>query len=422
MLRPAVSSRNNQPLCADIRLRKVQRSKPLARRILVREPGFETLCAHHGEDTARQLGAAAPPIYQCSTFISPDVEAFVTRHARHPDAYDYTRVANPTTDILEAKLAALEQTDSARAFGSGMAAISAAVLNCVRAGDHVVAVRTIYGPTRALLSSYLDRFGVSVTYVRGTDPGEFDAASTPATRLYYLESPSTFVFHLQDIAAIARIARERGITTIVDNSWATPYWQNPIALGADLVVHSATKYLGGHSDIVAGVVMGGAERVAAVSSQEGSLLGGILDPFASWLMLRGLRTLALRMERHQESALRVAQYLSEHPRVAHVYYPGLSTHPQHALALRQMRGFSGLLSFALKDGGQAAAAAFCNALRYFGIAVSWGGFESLCVPAQFPAEETQVCRPLWGARLSIGLETVDDLLEDLDQALASLPR
>lgn len=381
----------------------------------VSEPGFETLCAHAGDDPARFAGAPVPPIYQNSLFTSPDCETFAERGSQRPAAYDYTRVANPTTDVLQTKLAALEKTEAARCFASGMAAVTAAVLHCVRTGDHVVAVETAYGPTRQFFSGYLPRFGVSVTYVAGTDPQQLADALRPETRLLYLESPSSLVFRLQDLHAAAALARERGILTAIDNSWATPYFQNPSAYGIDLVIHSATKYLGGHSDVVAGVVLGSRERLADLAQWEGQVLGGILDPFAAWLLLRGLRTLPVRMDRHQENGLVAARFLAAHPRVARVYHPGLPSHPQHALARRQMRGCSGLFSLELKEGGRAAAYRVANRLRYFGIGVSWGGFESLAIPMSFPAAEGE--EPRWGLRLSIGLESAADLLEDLEQAL-----
>lgn len=371
---------------------------------------------HAGEDPARFAGAVVPPIFQNSLFASPDVETFLNRYAPHSAVYDYTRVANPTTDILEAKLAALERTEAARCFGSGMAAVTAAVMHGVKAGDHAIAVDTVYGPTRNLLSAYMARYDVAVTFVPGTDPQQFADAILPNTRLIYLESPSSVVFRLQDLAAVAALARERGITTVADNSWASPYFQNPADFGIDLVLHSATKYLGGHSDIVAGVVLGPKAHLDGLKDQEGCLLGGILDPFAAWLMLRGLRTLPLRMERHQANGLAVARFLEAHPKIARVHYPGLPSHPQYELARRQMRGSSGLLSFELKDGGQAAAFAMVDRLRYFAIGVSWGGFESLAVPFGFPSEE-RGGEMRWGARLHVGLETVEDLLEDLDSAL-----
>lgn len=382
----------------------------------MREPGFETLCQHAGEDPTRYLGAVVPPIYQASLFTSPDCDTFVHRAERYPQVYDYTRVANPTTDILQAKIAAIEHCEAARCFASGDAAVAAAILHCVGAGDHVVAVDTVYGPTKAILSNYLARFQVSTTFVPGTEVDDFARAIQPNTRLIFLESPSTMVFRLQDIRAVTALAKERNIVTALDNSWCSPYFQNPADMGVDLVIHSATKYLGGHSDLVAGVVAGARTHVDAIASREGSLLGSILDPFAAWLMLRGLRTLALRMERHQSNALAVARFLEQHPRVSRVHYPGLPSHPQYELGRRQMRGTSGLMSFELKDATRQDVFRVLDRLRYFRIGVSWGGFESLALPVRFPAPPSPP--ECWGARIHVGLETVEDLLEDLDNALA----
>jgi cystathionine beta-lyase len=381
----------------------------------LRKPGFETLCAHAGEGAPGYAGAISPPIFQSSIFASPTAESFIGIGESPEPGYGYTRIANPTTDILEAKLAALERTEAARCFGSGMAAITASILHCVSTGDHLIAVETMYGPARAFLDGYLNRFGVSVTYVPGTNPQQFVDALQRNTRLIYLESPSTWVFYIQDLGAIASLARERGITTVIDNSWASPYFQNPADFGIDLVLHSATKYLAGHSDLVAGCVMGSREHLTSIKAMEGSLLGGILDPFGSWLMLRGIRTLGVRLDRHQSSAMTVARFLEEHPRVEKVYYPGLPSHPQYELGRKQMRGCSGLLSFSLKDGTREAACRFVNALQYFAIACSWGGYESLAIPITYPADAKGHIR--WGSRLHIGLESVEDLLEDIDEGL-----
>jgi cystathionine beta-lyase/cystathionine gamma-synthase len=370
----------------------------------MRDPGFETLCAHAGDEPARFLGAPVPPIYQNSLFTAPDAESFFNRSELRPDWYDYTRCANPTTDVLESKLAALERTEAARCFGSGMAAVTAAVLYAVRSGDHVVAVDTVYGPTRRFLAEYLPRFRVDVSFVPGDDPEQFRAASRAETRLFYLESPSSLVFRQQDLAATAAIARERGVLTVIDNSWASPYFQNPVDFGIDLVLHSATKYLGGHSDLVAGVVMGARRHLDQIREWEGQLLGGILDPFAAWLLLRGIRTLPVRMDRHQRNARAVAAMLERHPAVSRVHYPGLPSHEERDVGQRQLRGASGLLSFELKDGTRDLTCEILNRLRYFGIGVSWGGFESLAIPVMLPGRAGG--EPRWGIRLSVGLESV----------------
>jgi cystathionine gamma-lyase len=381
-----------------------------------RQPRFETICAHWAEDPARYQGAVIPPIYQNSLFTAPNCAARYDSPAE--DYYDYPRVANPTTEIAEAKIAALEGGQKARGFGSGMAAISAAILACVQTGDHVIAVETIYGPTRQFLTEYGARFGFDVTFIPGDDPQQFADALQPNTTLIYLESPSSLVFRQQDLAAVAALAQSRGIATICDNSWASPYFQNPLDFGIDLVVHSATKYLGGHSDIVAGVVVGNEERMTRLITREGYLLGATLDPFAAWLLLRGLRTLALRMERHQQTATLLTRRLLEHPSVAFVLYPGLPTDSQPELTRRQLRGTSGLFSFALKENTKAAAYHFVDRLRYFGIGCSWGGFESLALPMRIsPHMLPGLTEPRWIVRAHLGLENAEDLWKDIENAL-----
>ena len=383
-------------------------------------PGFDTICAHFGEDPERFHGAVAPPLFQNSLFALPDAETFLDQAGLGKDRYVYTRVSNPTTDILEAKIASLEKGEMARCFGSGDAAAAAAIFHSVRSGDHVVAVDTAYGPTRSILSEYLQKFNINVTYVHGCDVADFEEAIKPNTRLFYLESPSSLIFHVQDLRAIAKLAKQHGIITVIDNSYSTPYFQNPIEMGIDLVMHTATKYLGGHSDLIGGVVVGKAEHMKSLRDNEGTLLGGILDPFAAWLMLRGLRTLPIRMERHQSTAMRVAAYLEQHPLVSVVHYPGLESYPQRNLICSQMRGTNGLISFEFKDGKRETAVKFVNSLKYYHIAVSWGGYESLAIPIRFPTGAIPPASPSeyrWGSRLHIGLETPEDLLEDLDQAL-----
>jgi cystathionine beta-lyase len=381
-------------------------------------PGFETICAHWGEDPTGFLGAIAPPIFQNSNFARPKSE---TPAGEGPlKRYDYTRVSNPTTDVAEAKIAALEGGERARCFGSGMGAISAAILSCVRTGDHVIAAETVYGPTRQFLSDYLDRFDITTTYVPGVDPDDYRRAMRPNTRLLFLESPSSLVMRQQDLEAVALLAKEAGASTVCDNSWASPYFQNPLKMGVDLVAHSATKYLAGHSDVVAGVVVGDAKRMEAVVGREGLLLGAVLDPFAAWLLIRGLRTLAIRMERHQQSAKIIARRLADHPAVERVFYPGMAEDPQPELTRRQLRGTSGLFSFGLKDNRREAHFRVVDALRYYAIGCSWGGYESLAMPCavSMRASGAEGDGQRWLIRLSIGLETVEDLWADLEGALA----
>ncbi|MCB9856723.1 MAG: PLP-dependent transferase [Phycisphaerales bacterium] len=380
--------------------------------------GFETLCMHFGENREAHFGAAAPPIFQNSTFTYPDSATFHVRQGPDATRFDYTRSGNPTTRILEKKIARLEQAEDCRAFASGMGAITSAVLSCIKTGDHVITIETVYGPTRRLFSDFLPRFGIETTYVRGTSIEDFESAIQSNTRLIFVESPSSLFFELQDLKAVAQLARERGIATICDNSNATPVFQNPIAMGIDLVAHTATKYIGGHSDVVAGLVVGSRERIGAIGRMESELLGATCDPFASWLMLRGLRTLPVRMERHRRSGLEVARFMASDPRIARVFYPGLDVHPQHGLAKRQMRGQAGLFSFELRENTQEATFRVVDSLQIFCIGVSWGGYESLAVPLQ--ARDPATGAPTWIIRLSIGLENVEDLKADLYQALNAL--
>lgn len=370
---------------------------------------FEEICIHWGEDPERYMGSVVPPIFQNSLFTAPSVDA----RSRKSGRYTYTRESNPTTDVLNRKIAALEGAEEARCFASGMAAISAAVMSQLRRGDHVVCVKNVYYPARALLQDYLNRFGVEVSFVRGTTVEDFEQALRPNTRLFYLESPTSINLWLQPLEEVCALARARGITTIIDNTWATPVFQRPMQMGVDIVVHSASKYLGGHSDVIAGVVCTSRRHIEAIH-REMTLIGGILDPFAAWLILRGLRTLPARLRQHQQSALRVTQWLSEHPAVHRVLYPGLPSHPQYDLARRQMSGFSGLFSFTLKHNSREAAVGVVDALKMFHIGVSWGGYESLALPMlveDYDGEQR------WGLRVHIGLEQPQSLIADLQQAL-----
>jgi cystathionine gamma-lyase len=370
---------------------------------------FEEICTHWGEDPERYLGAVVPPIFQNSLFTAPSVEA----RSRKSGRYVYTRESNPTTDILNAKVAALEGAEDARCFASGMAAISAALMSQLRSGDHVVCVQHVYYPARVLLQEYLSRFGVEVTFVRGDRVEDFEQALRPNTRVFYLESPTSINLWLQPLEEVCSLARTRGIITIIDNTWATPLFQRPIRLGVDIVVHSASKYLCGHSDVIAGVVCTSRQHIGAIH-REMTLIGGILDPFAAWLILRGLRTLPTRLHQHQQNARQVARWLAEHPAVHQVLYPGLPSHPQHALARRQMSGFSGLFSFTLKRHSREAAVGVVDALRLFHTGASWGGYESLALPMLIEDYDGE---QRWGLRVHIGLEPPERLIADLEQAL-----
>jgi methionine-gamma-lyase len=367
----------------------------------------------------------APPLHQTSTFRADSAEAFADMATRPRHPRYYTRYGNPTLARVEAILAALEGADSALVMASGMGAIATAVLALVSQGDHVVAQRNHYMGTSKLLAETLPRFGVAATLVDQTDPAAFTAALRPETRLTVVETPANPTMQLTDLRAVAELARPRGILTMADNTFATPINQRPIEHGIDLVVHSATKFLGGHHDLSAGVVLG-AEQLIARIWDTALVLGAVLGPFDGWLLLRGLRTLGLRVERHNRSALAIARFLDAHPAIEAIYYPGLSNHPQHDLARRQMAGGGGVLSFAVR-GGYAATRRFIAALRLPAQAVSLGGFETLVVHAAAMWEGTLGPEGMAEAgiqpnlvRLSVGLEDERDLIADLDQALEAI--
>jgi cystathionine beta-lyase/cystathionine gamma-synthase len=332
----------------------------------------------------------------------------------------YSRGDNPTVQAFEAKVAALEGAEAARAFASGMAAISAAVLSNLRAGERMVCVRHCYPDAFRLFATVLPRFAIQVDFVDGRDAAAVERA-LPGAKVLYLETPTSLVFETQDLPRLAALASAHGALTIVDNSWASPIFQRPLAHGVDLVVHSASKYLGGHSDVVAGVVCGRGELIERIDAGVFPLLGGKLAPFEGWLLVRGLRTLPLRMRRHQESALAIARRLAEHPHIKRVSHPLLG---EPGPGVATLAGASGLFSFEL-DGDQEAVRRFCDALRLFRLGVSWGGHESLAFPAAAGLAQQGAANPLafFGVppatiRLHIGLEDPGDLWSDLAQALA----
>lgn len=371
------------------------------------------ICIHLGDDYNHFDGAITPPLFQNTLFTSKTMD----------HGYSYTRVSNPTVCILEKKLAALEKAEAALVFSSGIAAVSTVLSALLSAGDHIIALRSIYGPAANFIRTKLSSFGISNTFVIDGSVEELEEAIRPETKVIYLESPSSLIYKIQDLRAVSALCRNRGITTVIDNTWATPLYQNPIELGIDIVVHSATKYLGGHSDVMAGVAMGSQALMDRIRIAERSLYGTIPDPFAAWLLLRSLRTLDVRVKRHSQNAMKIACFLEQHPKVRTVYYPGLPSHPGHELACMQMRGFTGLMSIEL-DANPTISEQFCKNLEVFEEGPSWGGFESLvlCVGS---APETRAirefqCVPDGLIRLSIGLENVDTILSDLEQALGRL--
>jgi methionine-gamma-lyase len=377
----------------------------------------------HGDRANGAETSVTLPIYQTSTFSFDDARAMAQAAETPTFERFYTRYGNPNHGAVERLLAALEGADAAMVSASGMGAISSAVLALTSAGDHVIAQRMIYDGTRNLLDGILSRFGVDVTFVDQTDPQQFSAAMRPSTKLVMLESPSNPLLGITDVAAIAKIAHSGGALVTLDNTIATPVNQRPLEFGADLVFHSATKYLGGHSDLIAGAVVGSKELVARIWETQ-HIIGPSLGPFDAWLVLRGLRTLELRVERHNANALAVATFLEAHPRVRRVYYPGLTSHPQHALAAAQMRGFGGLLSAEI-DGDFDDARKVIDRLRLFHSAVSLGGVESLVAQpaAMWPGSSTSTDARAMGIipsllRLSIGIERAEDLIADFERALS----
>ena len=364
------------------------------------------------------MNAVSPPIFQTSNFCFKDFDELQAALAAEEKHTIYSRGNNPTVNLVEQKIAALEGAERAKLLSSGVSAISAAIMAFVSSGDHVICVEDCYGWTRNLLVTYLKRFGVEHTFVEGTRTEEIEAAIRPTTRLVYLESPTSLTFKLQDVRAVAAVARAHGIRTAIDNTWSTPIFMNPIELGIDLVVHSVSKYMGGHSDVVAGVVAGSAGDIDRIFKTEFLQLGTVPDPVMAWLVLRGLRTLGVRMPVHFASALHVARHLEGHPAVETVLYPFLPSHPQYSLATRQMRGGGGLFSFRLKTRELGKVKVFVNSLKMFKRAVSWGGYESLIFPsaAHFSADPPADAVSL--IRLHIGLEDKETLVADLDQALA----
>ncbi len=384
---------------------------------------IETLAIHadRGEHDGSDV---APALHPSSTFRAGSAEEFAAMaNQAHPERY-YTRYGNPTTARCERLIARLEGCEAALLFASGMGAISTAVLSQVRGGDHVLAQTSHYMGTTRLLSDLLPRFGVEVTLVDQTDPAAFAQALRPNTRLIVVETPSNPVLALTDLAAVARLARERAITTLADNTFASPINQRPREFGIDLVVHSATKYLGGHSDLVAGVVAGGKAAIEAIW-KTAIVLGASASPFDAWLLLRGLRTLPLRVARQSATALEVARFLEGHDAVSCVHYPGLETHPQHALAREQMKAFGGVLSFE-PAGGYAAAQRLVASLELAANAVSLGSVETLAVHAASVWEGSLDAQRIAEAgiepsliRLSVGLESPADLKADLARALAA---
>jgi cystathionine beta-lyase/cystathionine gamma-synthase len=375
---------------------------------------------HLAEDRENYFNAVSPPVIQSSNFVFKDLDAFRKMMTNELDNHIYTRGNNPTVKILRQKVAALERAEDALVMASGCAAIAAAVIANVKTGDHIVCVKAPYSWTTVLMTKFLPRFGVETTFVDGTNLTEIEAAVRPNTRVLYLESPNTLTFNLQDLSACAAICQRHNMVSIIDNSHCSPIFQRPIEHGIDIVVHSATKYLNGHSDVVAGVICGTRPMIEKIFAIEYMTLGAIISPHDANLMIRGLRTLELRMHRTDESAKKIVAFLQNHPKIKRVYYPFAADNPQLAIAQKQMSGNGGLLSIDTTAATIAEAEAFFYALKRFTFAVSWGGHESLIFPtvSLYGIEgRNNPPMPFSFARLYIGLEDADWLIEDLNQAL-----
>ena len=380
---------------------------------------FVTKAIHVGDEPDFREGSSGDvviPIHLSTTFARKDVD-------EPTGGYEYTRCDNQTRHALEKKLAALENAKFGLAFASGLAAESTILLSLLKTGDHVIACEDLYGGTRRLFHDVFQNFGLEFTWVNATNPGNIEKAIKDNSMLFWVETPTNPLMNLCDVGAIAKIGKKRNIITVVDNTFMTPYFQKPLDLGADVVVHSTTKYMGGHSDVLGGAIMLSNEKLYDKIKFGQNAVGAVPSPFDCYLVLRGIKTLSLRMERHNDNAQRVAEFLASHPRVKKVHYPGLQNHPQHEMAKKQMSGFGGMLSFEIK-GTVEDAKGFLSRVKVFALADSLGGVESLIGhPASMShasvpeSERKRIGITDTLIRVSVGTENIEDLLEDLEQAL-----
>ncbi len=384
--------------------------------------GMMTRIIHAGQHADPATGAVSTPIYQTSTFAFRDADHGAACFRGEP-GYKYTRLGNPTIEALEHNIAELEHGCGALAAASGMAAVNMVYLAFLGQGTHIVATDALYGPSRTILENEYVRFGVASTFVDSSDPANVAAAMRPDTKLVYLETPANPTLKLTDLQACADIAHKGGALVVVDNTFASPYLQNPLLQGADIVLHSMTKFINGHTDVVAGIVVAKDQQVYERLRKVHFNFGGTMDPHQAWLVLRGVKTLGLRMDRAQENAMKLATYLEKHPKVAWVRYPGLESHPQHALGKRQMRGAGAVFSFGVK-GGLEAGKTVINNVQIATLAVSLGGIESLI---EHPASMTHTGVPIADrlaagitddlVRVAVGCESYEDIEADLARVL-----
>ncbi len=378
------------------------------------------IAAHYGEEYEHYYNAIVPPIFMNSLNVFETLDDYFDFDRKDKHKYCYGRVQNPTVRILEDKMGALEHGIGALAFASGMAAAVTAVLTVCRTGSHVICVRNAYGPLKTFLDGYgKEHMDITTTYVDGDQVEEFAESITDHTHLIILESPSSVLFSLQDIQGVSKLAKEAGAKIYIDNTFCTPIYQQPLDLGADIVMHTTSKYIGGHSDVIGGILAVKDEELMNRLLANRELFGGIVGPMEAWLMIRGLRTMEVRIAQHQETAMAVAEFLEKHPKVRKVNYPGLPSHPQYELMKRQQRGNTGLLSFEI-GGTPEEAEKVAERLKIFKIGVSWGGFESLVFLPHRKMEEAD-CKALRGdkniIRIHCGLEGTEALISDLESAL-----
>ena len=383
--------------------------------------GFSTKAVHAGEKRDPSTGAVVTPIYETSVFAFSSTKELIEVMSEKAEGYIYTRYGNPTVRTVERKMAELEGAEDVAVFSSGMAAITTTIFTLVSSGDHVVSTRDLYGGTLEFFKDVLPKFGVEVSLVEATDFDEMKSAIRKNTKVIYAETPTNPTLKLVDVSKIAKLGKKKGITVVVDSTFASPYNLKPIQFDIDIVVHSATKYLGGHNDVTAGVV-GGPESFVQKLKEMRKHLGGTLDPLAAWLLLRGLKTLGLRMERHNFNGMRVAKYLEKHPKVKRVYYPGLPSHPQYSIAKRQMKGFGGVVSFEI-DGDFETTMKFVDNLKLCFLAASLGGAETLATQPvtcshYFVSTEDRKKAGITDqlVRLALGIEDPEDIIADLEQA------
>ena len=387
---------------------------------------FETKIIHEGYESEKYSGSLAPPIFQTSTFTFETAQQGERRFAGEEDGYIYSRLGNPTVTMLEERMAALENGEAALAFGSGMAAVSAILLGLTKTGDHILCSQGVYGCTFGLLEMMDDKYKISHDFSAMESKEQLLQAIRPETVCIYVESPINPTMKLVDLQMVAEVGKEKGIPVVVDNTFCSPYLQNPISLGCDVVIHSATKYICGHGDVIAGIAVGKKDFMRKMAMTTQKDIGGIISPFDAWLLLRGLKTLAVRMDRHCENARKLASFLLTHPKVAHVYFPGDEKSPDYAIAQKQMRQPGGIISFTL-HGDKETAQVLMNELKLIKIAVSLGDAETLI---QHPATMTHAVVPKESRekmgiedtllRLSVGLESWEDIRDDLEQALSKI--